>query len=310
MMRCLVCLWSVFLLSRLCCTTASTSSMSLSLLIVVTKAGTRSTRLLVLTPPVVQVLRRAIYRVGFMFVSIWACGFEALAFQNRFFQCTFMCRVRMLDQILRILCGVGEATHRHPLSTPEDPPALSPRPALWSAMLTRSQTGTHFTCWKMKPHITAKWNLMSSCCPLQLRGSGLHSPNCPSPSTITEETPASRLMAQGTAGTNGAVSLCSHWLTFVFWFLSWVEHCWYFSSRWLFLWLQRLQSCADVMHKVSEPLPRRLYQLSIDVSCRPEWHRHQRLHYPPGPPTGCALCSGSSCHGNARPHGGPLWPAD
>lgn len=83
-MRCLECLWSVFQLSRLCCTTASTSSMSLSLLIVVTKAGTRSMYSLVLPPPVVRVLRRAIYWVGFMFVSIRVCGFEAIAFQNRF----------------------------------------------------------------------------------------------------------------------------------------------------------------------------------------------------------------------------------
>lgn len=83
-MRCLESLWSVFQLSRLCCTTASTSSMSLSLLIVVTKAGTRSMYSLVLPPPVVRALRRAIYWVGFMFVSLRVCGFEAIAFQNRF----------------------------------------------------------------------------------------------------------------------------------------------------------------------------------------------------------------------------------
>lgn len=43
---------------------------------------------------------------------------------------------------------------------------------------------------------------MCSCCPLQIRGSGLHTPNGPSPLNITEDTPASRLMAQGTGETN------------------------------------------------------------------------------------------------------------
>lgn len=42
---------------------------------------------------------------------------------------------------------------------------------------------------------------------LQVRGSGLHTPEGPSPLNITEDTPASRLMAQGPTDTNG-VFLC------------------------------------------------------------------------------------------------------
>lgn len=66
-MRCLVCPWWVSQPSRLCSTTVSTSSMWLSQPPAVTKAGTRSTCNLVLTPPVH--LRRAIHWVGFIFLA-------------------------------------------------------------------------------------------------------------------------------------------------------------------------------------------------------------------------------------------------
>lgn len=57
-MRCLVCLWWAFQHSRLCFTTASISSMSLSLHVIVIKAGTHFLYRPTLIPSVAQIPRQ------------------------------------------------------------------------------------------------------------------------------------------------------------------------------------------------------------------------------------------------------------
>uniref|UniRef100_A0A673AQP6 Rotatin n=1 Tax=Sphaeramia orbicularis TaxID=375764 RepID=A0A673AQP6_9TELE len=53
-------------------------------------------------------------------------------------------------------------------------------------------------------------NGKSSCFPLQIRGSGPHTPKALSPLNITEDTPVSRLMAQGQSDTDTSDSVNSH----------------------------------------------------------------------------------------------------
>lgn len=78
-----------------------------------------------------------------------------------------------------------------------------------STMVSRPVIYTHTRLWKIELSSSSSYF-----CSLQSRGSMLQTPKGPSPLTITEDTPASRLMAQGTRETLWWFCLHSHPMNF------------------------------------------------------------------------------------------------